>query len=127
MSVSTDPSGDRAAAPGDELVVVSASEVQSKRRVPPEFSRAREIRVVRRHNCYSKHRTFEHFANCAFRHAVWVYDEGEWGTVSYCKDKVTVMLHKTEPAARKAMARIDNGTCGGLCTNDHELVRLVLA
>jgi len=127
MNSPTDPGAALTGANGDVLVVVTASELQPKRRVPPEFSRAREVRVVRRHDCYSKHRTFERFAHCAWPKAVWVYGEGEWGTVRYCRDVTTVMLHKTEAAARGAMARIDSGTCGGLCTNDHELVRLVLA
>src|SRR5438552_1953939 len=122
-----DPSAARTGASGDVLVVGRrASEAQLKRKVPPEFSRAREVRVVRRHNCYSRHRTFGHFANCAFRRAIWVYGEGEWGTVSYCKGMTKVMLHRSEAAARKAISLIDGSACGGLCTNHHELVQLVL-
>jgi hypothetical protein len=121
-----DPSAARTGAPGDVLVGVVASELQSKRKVPPEFSRAREIRDVRRHNCYSRHRTFEHFANCAFR-PVYTFGEGQFGSVSYCKGATTVHLFHTEAAARKAIGTIDSSGCGGLCSNDHELVRLVLS
>lgn len=113
-------------APDDELIEELASNIPPRRKVPAGFSRAREVRMVRRHNCYRTHRTFEHFANCAFRRAIWVSGDGEWGTVSYCKAMTKVMLHKTEARAREKLSLIDNSACGGLCTNRHEIVRLVL-
>jgi hypothetical protein len=62
---------------------------------------------------------------------VWITGDGPYATVSYCRGNIrprdpfiSVMLHETEEAARKAMETIDRLGCGGGCDEYHRLYML---
>jgi hypothetical protein len=64
----------------------------------------------------------------------WITGDGPYATVSFCDNydpppgpddpATTVMLHKTEQDARKALDLIDRLACGGGCTRDHWLIEI---
>jgi hypothetical protein len=93
---------------------------------------AEALMAAGEHNCSARHRTYQAMAKCLWPRAVWVEGEGPYATVSYCQspsyrgNSTSVMLHKTEAAAGKAMAAIDRFGCGGGCTENHRLLELVL-
>jgi hypothetical protein len=116
----------------DPVRTLSAAPDEFNAKPKPELLRARKFRIVRWHRCDSNHRTYNRFASCVWRKAVWVTGEGPFATVSYCvqwrpgyADSMTVMLHKTETAARHTLDFIDRTACGGGCSRAHELVRLI--
>lgn len=93
----------------------------------------RRYPVVRyyRHNCERRHRTPRTFAQCVWKHAVWIIGVGAYATVSTCSHGArrrctTVMLHPTVEDAQQALATIDATGCGGRCTRQHKLIELVL-
>ncbi len=83
------------------------------------------IKVYRRHNCESRHRTFRTLAKCIWPEARWVLGDGPYATAAYCHG-TTVMLHPTSEQAESALTAIRSFGCGGGCTRRHDLVVLVL-
>jgi hypothetical protein len=81
--------------------------------------------VYRRHGCRRTHTSYYQLAKCIWRRSEWVAGNGPFATLAHCR-VLTVQLHTTEDAARRALALIDATACGGRCYRDHQLVRLVL-
>lgn len=94
------------------------------------------MKTYRQHNCTRNHRTYATFAKCVWgRNLIWVQGEGQYASVSKCglgpgipsyRRGVTVELHASEKEAENAKKLIDSTACGGLCSKQHEVVRLDL-
>lgn len=81
------------------------------------------MKVYRRHYCEARHRRWSTLAKCLWPRAVWIAGGGPYATVARCR-VLTVELHRTEEAARQALAGIAEFGCGGRCYGDHELIVL---
>jgi hypothetical protein len=74
--------------------------------------------------CGQQHRTWFAVAECLYKRSLWVRGNGPFATVSSCAPGISVLLHNTEDEARKALALIDELSCGGSCHKAHRLVDL---
>ena len=82
-------------------------------------------KIYRRHNCERQHRSYETFAKCAFRRAVWITGSGQYALVARCR-ALTVTLWEDPQDAEMRKEFIDKTACGGMCTRDHEIIQLEL-
>ncbi|MFD0225168.1 hypothetical protein ACWGPD_11150 [Streptomyces hirsutus] len=93
------------------------------------------LKVYRRHHCERRHRTYETFARCVWKNAIWVraFDQGThlpYALVSDCRkpylygDQRTVSLWASQESAELQKVWIDRTGCGGGCYRDHEVIRL---
>lgn len=82
------------------------------------------MKTYRRHYCDSNHRTIRTLAKCMFPRAQWIGGVGEYACLAWCR-VLTVQLYRTVEEAEAAKRLIDSDACGGLCSNRHEIVRIV--
>ena len=75
------------------------------------------------HQCGGNHRTYRTYARCVWPRACWIVGDGPYAVLAHCR-VLTVTLHPTAHQAEASKAVIDRTACGGLCHNDHEVVRL---
>lgn len=91
----------------------------------PNAARASCV-VYRRHDCTSRHRSFNAMAKCIWRKGFYEpRGEGPYAAVHYCrrwKPGAIVTLFATQAEADQ-----QNGwECGGACIGRHQTVKLVL-
>jgi hypothetical protein len=96
------------------------------------------VETCRQHQCDKRHDTYRDFAKCAWKKSgisLQVLGNGEYASLNRCKDtdsipsrqrEISAYLYPSPEAAQHAKAFIDSGTCGKLCQNKHEVVRLEL-
>jgi len=53
--------------------------------------------------------------------SITVYGTGRFGSVSECRDLLTILYGDTPQEAEKAKASIDRTGCGSFCTRHHDL------
>jgi hypothetical protein len=54
--------------------------------------------------------------------AIWIQGAGEFATLSYCGEGLTIQRHRTLESAIEAKRAIDGGGCGGGCAKVHIIV-----
>lgn len=81
------------------------------------------MKVYRKHNCTSQHRTWRTHAKCVWPKAYWVHGEGPFASVAWCR-VLTIQLYESAGEAQQAKEIIDKTGCGGVCHRQHELVEL---
>lgn len=57
------------------------------------------------------------------RKAEWITGDGQFALLAHCR-VLTVTLHQTMAQAEESKRFIDRMGCGGLCTNNHEIIAL---
>lgn len=67
---------------------------------------------------------FVTIAKARWPSAEWIVGRGQYATLAYCRDVLTVMLHDSHDRASAVMRNLASWGCGGFCVNDHDLVDL---
>lgn len=82
---------------------------------------------TRRHDCTRSHSTYRSLAICIYRshHPEWIEGEGAYALIAWCR-VLTIELHATLEAVEAAAAHINRFSCGGVCHQEHEVVRLLM-
>lgn len=83
------------------------------------------MKVYRQHRCSKTHRKYLAMAKCIWPRAEWISGNGPYALLARCR-VLTVTLHQEEDSALRYKAMIDSTGCGGMCVQDHEIVRLEL-
>jgi hypothetical protein len=81
------------------------------------------MKTYQLHWCARSHRTYQTFARCVWRRAVWVRGEGPYAVLAHCRS-LTIALYADLEDAEYAKRLIDRTACGGRCTGDHEIIRI---
>lgn len=82
------------------------------------------MKTYRRHNCISRHRTYNKLARCMITNAEWVQGEGSYALIAWCRVP-TITLHRQLSDAEAALEFLNRTACGGACSRRHEIVLLV--
>ena len=95
------------------------------------------MKVYRRHRCNRKHRSYRTLAKCMFSYTHIfgpMSEEGPYALVSWCKlhhpdynrRGITITLHPTFEQAEETRIWLDGIACGGGCSRQHEVIKLVM-
>jgi hypothetical protein len=58
------------------------------------------------------------------KYAIWADGKGNYASLAYCGDGLTIMRHVTLAEAIQAKRTIDNSGCGGGCAKVHMIVQI---